>query len=116
VRAVTFVALDGVEPSNNTQGYVMRRFLRRALRQGLHLGIESGLLAALVEVVADIYSDAYPELAQDADRVRNVLEREEDLFRRTSPGGCGNCPSWPAMASTAPPCSPSSTPTAFPLS
>ena len=69
-RAVTFLALDGVEPSNNTQGYVMRRFARRAIRQGLHLGIDSELLARLVDVVVDIYSDAYPELAHDAERVR----------------------------------------------
>ena len=91
-RAVSFLALDGVEPSNNTQGYVMRRFTRRALRQGLHLGIESGLLARLVDVVADIYSDAYPELVQDADRVRNVLDREEDLFRRTLARGVRELP------------------------
>ena len=91
-RAVTFLALDGVEPSNNTQGYVMRRFARRALRQGLHLGVESELLAKLVDVVADIYSGAYPELAQDAERVRNVLGREEDLFRRTLARGVRELP------------------------
>jgi alanyl-tRNA synthetase len=91
-RAVTFLALDGVEPSNNTQGYVMRRFARRALRQGLHLGIESGLLARLVDVVADIYSHAYPELVEDAERVRNALDREEDLFRRTLARGVRELP------------------------
>lgn len=91
-RAVTFLALDGVEPSNNTQGYVMRRFARRALRQGLHLGIESGLLARLVDPLADIYADAYPELVHDADRVRKVLDREEDLFRRTLARGVRELP------------------------
>jgi alanyl-tRNA synthetase len=91
-RAVTFLALDGVEPSNHTQGYVMRRFARRALRQGLHLGIDSGLLAGLVEPIVQIYSDAYPELPQNADRVRAVLEREEDLFRRTLARGVRELP------------------------
>src|SRR6202035_1946621 len=76
----------------NTQGYVMRRFARRALRQGLHVGIESGLLAGLVDVVADIYSEAYPELAKDAARVRAVLDREEDLFRRTLARGVRELP------------------------
>jgi len=91
-RAVTFLGLDGVEPSNNTQGYVMRRFARRALRQGLHMGIESGLLARLVDAVADIYSDAYPELVQDTERVRKLLDREEDLFRRTLARGVRELP------------------------
>ncbi len=91
-RAVTFLALDGVEPSNHTQGYVMRRFARRALRQGLHLGIDSGLLAGLVEPIVQIYSDAYPELPENADRVRAVLEREEDLFRRTLARGVRELP------------------------
>jgi alanyl-tRNA synthetase len=91
-RAVTFLALDGVEPSNNTQGYIMRRFARRALRQGLHLGIESELLARLVDVVANIYSDAYPELVLDAERVRTALDREEDLFRRTLARGVRELP------------------------
>jgi alanyl-tRNA synthetase len=91
-RAVTFLALDGVEPSNNSQGYVMRRFARRALRQGLHLGVESDLLARLVDVVADVYSSAYPDLAQDAERVRQVLGREEDLFRRTLARGVRELP------------------------
>ncbi len=91
-RAVTFLALDGVEPSNHTQGYVMRRFARRALRQGLHLGIDSGLLAGLVDPIVQIYSDAYPELTQNADRVRAVLEREEELFRRTLARGVRELP------------------------
>jgi alanyl-tRNA synthetase len=92
VRAVTFLALDGVVPSNTVQGYVMRRFARRALRQGLHLGIDSGLLARLVDVVAEIYGEAYPELIDDADRVRGVLDREEALFRHTLARGVRELP------------------------
>ena len=111
-----FLALDGVQPLNNTQGYVMRRFARRSICQGLHLGVESELLARLVDVAADIYSDAYPELAQDAERVRQVLGREEDLFRRTLAEGCVSCPSWPVTASMARQCSLCSTRTASRLS
>jgi alanyl-tRNA synthetase len=83
-----------VDPSNYTEGYVMRRFARRALRQGVHVGIESGLLARLVDVVVDIYSEAYPELAKDADRVRAMLDPDEDLFRRTLARAGASCPSW----------------------
>lgn len=82
-RAVVFLALDGVEPSNNTQGYVMRRFARRAMRQGLHLGIESRLLPVLVDAVVGAYRHAYPELDERVPEIRGVLEREEDLFRKT---------------------------------
>ncbi len=91
-RAVVFLALDGVEPSNNTQGYVMRRFARRAMRQGLALGIESGLLATLVAAVVEEYRAAYPELATGADHVREVLEREESLFRKTLARGVRELP------------------------
>ncbi len=91
-RAVVFLALDGVEPSNNTQGYVMRRFARRAMRQGLRLGIVAGLLATLVDAVVAVYQDAYPELAARADQVRSVLEREEVLFRKTLERGVRELP------------------------
>jgi alanyl-tRNA synthetase len=91
-RALVFLALDGVEPSNNTQGYAMRRIIRRAIRQGLHLGIESDLLPALADVVIDGYRDAYPELGAQADRVREVAEREETLFRKTLARGVRELP------------------------
>jgi alanyl-tRNA synthetase len=83
MRSIVFCALDGLEPSNTTQGYVMRRFARRAIRQGHLLGIESQLLAPLVDTVVDCYRDAYPELAEARDRIAGVLEREETLFRTT---------------------------------
>jgi alanyl-tRNA synthetase len=91
-RAVVFLALDGVEPSNNTQGYVMRRFARRAVRQGLHLGIGSGLLPALVEPIVAAYRGAYPELGAQAGEISAVLEREESLFRRTLARGVRELP------------------------
>jgi len=91
-RALVFLALDGVEPSNNTQGYAMRRIIRRAIRQGLHLGIESGLLPGLADVVIACYRDAYPELATEADRIRDVAGREEELFRKTLARGVRELP------------------------
>ncbi len=91
-RAVVFLALDGVEPSNNTQGYVMRRFARRAIRQGLHLGIDDALLPRLAGTVVSTYQQAYPELAERADQIRAVLEREETLFRKTLARGVRELP------------------------
>jgi len=92
LRAVVFLALDGVVPSNNTQGYVMRRFARRALRQGQLLGVESGLLSSLVDPVVKAYQDAYPELADRREEIRDALEQEETLFRRTLVRGVREVP------------------------
>ncbi len=92
VRAVTFLAADGVEPSNNTQGYVMRRLARRAIRQGLHLGIDSEFLGGLADTVIAIYRDAYPEFGSRASQIRSVLEREEGLFRKTLARGVRELP------------------------
>jgi len=91
-RAVVFLAFDGVEPSNNTQGYVMRRFARRALRQGLHLGIQESLLPRLSDAVVEIYRGAYPELGTRGADIRGILEREESLFRRTLARGVRELP------------------------
>jgi alanyl-tRNA synthetase len=91
-RAVVFLAFDGVEPSNNTQGYVMRRFARRALRQGLYLGIQENLLPRLSDAVVEIYRGAYPELGARGADIRSVLEREESLFRRTLARGVRELP------------------------
>ena len=91
-RAVVFLALDGVEPSNNTQGYVMRRFARRAIRQGLHLGIGDALLPTLCTTVVSTYRDAFPEIAEHAEDIRTVLEREETLFRKTLARGVRELP------------------------
>jgi len=91
-RAVVFLAFDGVEPSNNTQGYVMRRFARRAIRQGLRLGIDEALLPRLSATVVAAYGDAYPELSERAAEIRTVLEREETLFRKTLARGVRELP------------------------
>ena len=83
VRAATFLAVDGVVPSNKTQGYVMRRLLRRAIRFAFDLGIEQNFLEQVVPIVADLYHADYPEVAANRDKVVEVLTREEKVFRQT---------------------------------
>jgi alanyl-tRNA synthetase len=83
VRGATFMAVDGVRPSNTAQGYVMRRLIRRAIRGGLELGVQSGLIASIVPVVIDIYKDDYVEVVERAKDVLNVLQAEEEAFRKT---------------------------------
>ena len=60
LRAATFLAVDGVKPSNKEQGYVMRRLLRRAIRFAFDLGIEQNFLEEIVPVIADMYAEDYP--------------------------------------------------------
>lgn len=83
LRSAVFMAVDGVVPSNTTQGYVMRRMLRRAIRRGYELGIESGLTNEIAEVVIDLYKDTYPELVANQKNILETLEQEENLFRKT---------------------------------
>jgi alanyl-tRNA synthetase len=81
VRAATFLGLDGVEPSNTAQGYVMRRLLRRAVRQGLLLGVDGAFVGTLVESVAGAYHESYPELDSRKAVLASLLDREESAFR-----------------------------------
>jgi alanyl-tRNA synthetase len=83
LRAAAFLALDGVVPSNNTQGYVMRRFIRRAIRQALALDLREDFLELVVPVVTEIYRSDMPELAAREESIIQVLVREEKQFRRT---------------------------------
>ncbi len=83
LRAATFLAVDGVKPSNKEQGYVMRRLLRRAIRFAFELGVEQNFLEEVVPVVADVYHDDFPEVAEQRDEVIKVLAREEKAFRQT---------------------------------
>ncbi|MGN6524390.1 MAG: alanine--tRNA ligase-related protein, partial [Actinomycetes bacterium] len=83
LRGATFLAVDGVRPSNKTQGYVLRRLVRRAVRFAVDLGIEDNFFPHVVPTVAAVYARHYPEVAAAADRVVAVLAREEDVFRRT---------------------------------
>ncbi len=81
-RAVTFLVSDGVLPSNEGRGYVLRKILRRAIRHGRLLGQEKPFLSEMVYAVRDLMKDAYPELIDSADRVAKVVAAEERQFAR----------------------------------
>ncbi len=83
IRGAVFLAVDGVTPSNKEQGYVMRRLMRRAIRFAFDLGIEQNLCEEIVPVVTALFKDDYPEVAERELQVREVLAREEKIFRQT---------------------------------
>jgi alanyl-tRNA synthetase len=83
LRAATFLAVDGVVPSNKEQGYVMRRLVRRAVRFAFDLGVEQNFLQEVVPVVADMYQTDMPDVAANRDKVIEVLVKEEKVFRQT---------------------------------
>ncbi|HEU4828243.1 MAG TPA: alanine--tRNA ligase [Gemmatimonadales bacterium] len=86
-RAVTFLLVDGVYPSNEGRGYVLRRILRRAVRHAWLLGRREPTLAPLTEVVVSVMGEAYPALREKAGYVRDVTLREEERFLETIEGG-----------------------------
>ena len=83
LRAATFLAVDGCVPSNKEQGYVMRRLLRRAIRFAFELGIEQNFLQEIVPTIADIYHTDFPEVAENREKVIEILIKEEKAFRQT---------------------------------
>ena len=83
LRAATFLAVDGVVPSNKEQGYVMRRLVRRAVRFAFDLGVEQNFLQEVVPVVADMYEADMPDVKANRDKVIEVLVKEEKAFRQT---------------------------------
>lgn len=83
LRGATFLAVDGVVPSNKSQGYVMRRLLRRAIRYAFDLGVEQNFLEQVVPVIIDLYSKDFPEVVKSREKVIDVLVHEEKLFRQT---------------------------------
>src|SRR3954449_10173787 len=82
-RGMTFLMSDGVVPSNEEGGYVLRRIMRRAIQQGQVLGIEQPFLPQLTEAVIDAMGAAYPDLKKNADTIRRWAAAEEESFRRT---------------------------------
>ena len=82
-RAVTFLVADGVTPSNEGRGYVLRRILRRAVRHGRLLGRREPFMDVTASVVIDVMKDAYPYLADQRDRILKVIRQEEAQFART---------------------------------
>lgn len=83
LRAATFLAVDGVTPSNKEQGYVMRRFIRRAMVKAFDLGVEQNFLQEIVPIIADLYHEDFPEVANNRDKIIEVLVKEEKAFRQT---------------------------------
>ncbi len=86
-RGVTFLVGDGVFPSNEGRGYVLRRVLRRAVRHGKLLGIERPFLNQLVDVVIELFSPYYPNLNAQRERIHRVIRHEEEHFQRTLSAG-----------------------------
>ncbi|CAN5532460.1 alanine--tRNA ligase [soil metagenome] len=86
-RTISFLVSDGVVPSNEDRGYVLRRVIRRAVRFAHRLGSQRLVTPALVARVVDVMGGAYPDLARNADFVTEVVTREEEGFRRTLASG-----------------------------
>ncbi len=82
-RAATFLIADGVTPSNEWRGYVLRRIMRRAMRHGRLLGLSEPFLWRTVEWVVRLMGDAYPELLTEAPRVEETVKTEEERFAET---------------------------------
>ncbi len=83
IRSVTFMVSDGIMPSNEGRGHVLRRLLRRAARHGRLLGIKGAFLAKLSEVVIRESKDGYPELADKKDYILKLIATEEENFNKT---------------------------------
>ena len=82
-RSTSMLVSDGVFPSNEARGYVLRRILRRAVRHAYILGVESPVMGGMVDAVVEIMGDDYPDLAANHQFVRDVIDREEVRFRET---------------------------------
>ncbi|MDQ1380836.1 MAG: alanyl-tRNA synthetase, partial [Actinomycetota bacterium] len=82
-RTMTFMVADGVRPSNQERGYVLRRIIRRAVRHAYLLGARNVVMPAIIDAVVESMSTAYPEVEAAHELVRKVVEREEESFRAT---------------------------------
>ncbi|HET9361825.1 MAG TPA: alanine--tRNA ligase, partial [Vicinamibacterales bacterium] len=87
MRAMTFLIADGVAPSNEWRGYVLRKVMRRAMRHGKRLGIDQPFLHTLVDTIVEGFGDAYPELRSGRDLVVQVVRNEEERFDAVLAGG-----------------------------
>jgi alanyl-tRNA synthetase len=87
IRSCAFLILDGVTPSNEGRGYVLRRIIRRAVRHGYQLGVSDIFFYKLVAALAREMGDAYPALRKEQTRIEKVLKEEEQQFARTLENG-----------------------------
>ncbi|MDR6992348.1 alanine--tRNA ligase [Luteimonas sp. 3794] len=87
IRACSFLIVDGVLPSNEGRGYVLRRIIRRALRHGWMLGVRQPFFSAMVGTLDDVMGDAYPELREKRELVERALKAEEERFAETLDAG-----------------------------
>jgi alanyl-tRNA synthetase len=87
IRACTFLIIDGVLPSNEGRGYVLRRIIRRAIRHGYKLGIKDAFFYKLVDTLAAEMGDAFPELKAGKVHAAKVLKQEEERFAETLANG-----------------------------
>jgi alanyl-tRNA synthetase len=86
-RSTTMLVNDGVFPSNEDRGYVLRRIIRRAVRHAWKLGVEAPVMPTMVDTTVEVMGDAYPELHKNHVFIRDVIGREEESFRRTLAAG-----------------------------
>jgi alanyl-tRNA synthetase len=87
IRCLSFAMADGILPSNEGRGYVLRRILRRAVRYGRNLGFHEPFFYKLVGVVADNFSGVFPEVRKRREKIESVLKAEEESFNRTLDNG-----------------------------
>jgi len=83
IKAATWMIMDGVEPSRNQQGYILRRIIRRAIRHGKKLGIDSLFTRRIGEIAIKQFSPIWNKLETDKERILNILEEEEKKFSKT---------------------------------
>jgi alanyl-tRNA synthetase len=88
-RASAFLIGDGVQPSNEGRGYVLRRIMRRAIRHGKRLGLDEPFFHHITQTVVTLMGATYPELSESAQFMSKVVELEEQSFRRTLDTGLG---------------------------
>ncbi len=87
IRSTVMMISDGVTPSNEGRGYVLRRLLRRAARHGKLLGINSAFLSVVADTVIDSSKEAYPELQEKRDYIKKIIKIEEEKFQATIDNG-----------------------------
>jgi alanyl-tRNA synthetase len=100
-RAVTFMINDGILPSNEGRGYVLRRLLRRAVRHGRQLGIGRAFVPEMADTVIELMGKAYPDVAKNGHFIKEIIKGEEDRFGETLKAGLGVLDGYLEAAETA---------------